>query len=290
MRLGLYNSCLLEWEPEHLLSWAAANGFAAVELHGGPGYRQVDWQAVADGRSDPLLDAQERHGVRICGLMYGPLNFLSPDLAEGKRALADLEVMLRAARRCGVPLVSTFTGRDPARTLEENLERFAEVFPRVADLAEGHGVDVAFENCPMFHDWPWRHNIAVSPAAWRRMFQLVPSPRLGLNLDPSHLVWQGIDWRPALTEFGDRLKLVQAKDTEVLPDVQSDEGILTPGWWRHRIAGEGMIDWEAFLSAVRQAGYDGDVSLEHEDPLYSGSQERILVGVRKARDHLARFV
>jgi sugar phosphate isomerase/epimerase len=286
MRLGLYNSCLLEWEPERLLGWAAANGFSAVELHAGPRYRHVDWRAVADGRTGPLLEAQERHGVRICGLMYGALGFLSPDPVQREQAVADVEILLRAARRSGIALVSTFTGRDPALTLEQNLEAFGEVFPRVADLAERHGIDLAFENCPMFQVWPWIHNIAISPALWRRMFELVPSPRLGLNLDPSHLVWQGVDWRPALTEFRDRLKLVQAKDTEVLPEVKRDEGILTPRWWRHRIPGEGMIDWRAFLSAVRAAGYDGIVSVEHEDPRYEGSEDRVLEGVLKASAHL----
>ena len=286
MELGLYNSCLLDWDLDRLLGWAAAHGYAAVEVHGGPRFRHVDWAAVAAGRENPLVDIQNKHPVRIRGLMYGPLNFLAPDSAERSAALAYLDMLLQAARRGGVPLVSTFTGRDPRLSLEDNLERNRDVFARIAELAERHGVDVAFENCPMFQVWPWVHNVAISPLLWRQLFQIVDSPRVGLNFDPSHLVWQGIDYLAALDEFRDRLKLVQAKDTEVLEEVRRDEGLLSPRWWRHRIPGEGMIEWAAFVGRLRQVGYDSVLSIEHEDPVYEGSEERVLDGLARTRAHL----
>jgi sugar phosphate isomerase/epimerase len=288
MDIGLYNTCVLDWDLDALLGWAREEDLAAVELHAGPRYRHLDWQAIADGRENPLVDAQERHGVRVCGLMYGRLGFLTPDPDEPGRSLAYLDTLLAAAARSGVPVVSTFTGRDPARTLDENLEAYAAVMPRVAELAERHQVDVAFENCPMYEFWPPDHNIAVSPAIWREQFRLVPSARLGLELDPSHLVWQGIDVLRVVEEFAGRIKMVQAKDTEVLRDVLRDEGMLTLRWWRHRVPGEGMVDWPSFLAALRRAGYDGAVTIEHEDPVHSGSEERVLEGVRSARDHLRR--
>jgi sugar phosphate isomerase/epimerase len=285
MRIGVYNSCLLDWDLDRTLGWAAANGLAAVEVHAGPRYRHVDWRAVARGGPNPLVEAQSRHGVRICGLMYGALGFLAPDPRRRRAALEELEVLLRAARASEVPVVSTFTGRDPSLTLEQNLEEYARVFPRVAELAERHQVDVAFENCPMYEQWPWVHNIAVSPAIWQEQFRLVPSQRLGLNLDPSHLVWQGIDYVGAVQEFQDRIKLVQAKDTEVLDDVLRTEGMLTLRWWRHRIPGEGLIDWRSFLGALAAVGYDGTVSIEHEDPTRSGPAA-VVEGVLLAKRHL----
>ena len=286
MELGLYNSCVLQWDLDRLLAWAAANGFAAVEVHGGPRFRHVDWGAVAAGRENPLVDAQAKHRVRIRGLMYGALHFLSADHAVQDDAFAQLETLLKAARRSDVPLVSTFTGRDPDLTLDENLKRYTDVLRRIADLAEQYEVDVAFENCPMFHAWPWVHNIAISPLMWRRLFQVMQSPRVGLNFDPSHLVWQGIDYLGAVDEFRDRIKIVQAKDTEILDDVQRDEGMLSLRWWRHRIPGEGMIDWSAFVSRLRRAGYDSVLSVEHEDPVYEGSEERVLEGLARTRAHL----
>jgi sugar phosphate isomerase/epimerase len=157
---------------------------------------------------------------------------------------------------------------------------------RIADLAERYSVDVAFENCPMFQSWPWVHNIAVSPAMWRQLFEVAASPRVGLNFDPSHLVWQGIDYLAAVDEFRHRIKIVQAKDTEVLNNVQREAGMLSLRWWRHRIPGEGSIDWPAFVDRLRQAGYDSVLSIEHEDPLYEGSEERVLEGLSRTRAHL----
>jgi sugar phosphate isomerase/epimerase len=290
MQIGLYNSCLLEWDLDRLLRWAADNGYAAVELHGGPRFRHVDWEAVAAGRINPVAACQAKYPVRVSGLMYGPLNFLSPEASVREAAFGRLEILLQAARRSGVPLVSTFTGRDPDLTLDQNLERHTDQLRRIAALAEQQEVDVAFENCPMFHTWPWVHNIAVSPAMWRKLFAVMDSPRVGLNFDPSHLVWQGIDYLAALDEFRDRIKIVQAKDTEVLEEVQRDEGMLSLRWWRHRIPGEGMIDWSVFIGRLRQVGYDAVLSIEHEDPLYEGSEERVLEGLSRTRAHLDPLV
>lgn len=230
MELGLYNSCLLDWDLDHLFSWARDNGYGALELHGGPRFRHVDWSAIATGRSNPVADAQDKYGVRVSGIMYGALNFLSPEPVQRDAAFEQLDILLRAACRVGAPVVSTFTGRDPNFTLEQNLERSSDVLRRMADLADQHAVNLAFENCPMFQSWPWVHNIAVSPVMWREIFNIMQSLRVGLNFDPSHLVWQGIDYLSALEEFRGRIKIVQAKDTEVLEKVQKDEGMLSLRW------------------------------------------------------------
>jgi sugar phosphate isomerase/epimerase len=290
MELGLYHSCVIEWDLDRLFGWACAHGYKALELHGGPRFRHVDWRAVAAGQQNPVLDAQERYGVRVVGLMYGALNFLSADPSERSNAFERLEILLKAAGRSGVPLVSTFTGRDPNLTLEQNLEGASDSLRQIANMAEQYDVDVAFENCPMFHVWPWVHNIAVSPAMWRQIFEIVPSPRVGLNFDPSHLVWQGIDYLSALVDFRDRIKLVQAKDTEVLEHIQRDEGMLSLRWWRHRIPGEGSIDWANLFGRLGEIGYDSVVSIEHEDPLYEGSEARVLEGLAKTKAHLEQFL
>ena len=121
---------------------------------------------------------------------------------------------------------------------------------------------------------------------WRLLFEVMSSARVGLNFDPSHLVWQGIDYVGALDEFSGRIKIVQAKDTEIQKEIQRDEGMLSLRWWRHRIPGEGMIDWSAFLNRLRQVGYDSVVSIEHEDPLYADCEERVLEGLSRTRAHL----
>lgn len=290
MEIGFYNSCLMDWGLDRTFSWAKEQGFGGVEIHGGPRYPHVPWREIAAGKTNPLQKAQERYGIPVVGIMFGALRFLSPDERERQKALDNLEVLLKVAARSGIGLVSTFTGRDPLKTLEENLEDYSRVFPRVAELAERYEVDLAFENCPMYEFWPPVHNIAVSPVVWREMFERVPSERFGLNLDPSHLVWQGVDYERAVHDFGNRILLAQAKDTEVLPRVLRDEGMLTLRWWRHRVPGQGDVRWDRFVSALHEVGYKGVLSIEHEDPVWSGSDERVTRGLLLARRHLEQFV
>ncbi len=288
-KIGFNNACLMTWELGRLFEWAADHHWPVVELHGSPRYRHVDWGAIADGRENPVAEARLQSDVDVAGIMCGLLPFLSPDPSERQRAASYLEVLLRAANRCEIPVVSTFTGRDPSKTLEQNLVAFAEVFPPLVDMAERYGVRLAFENCPMYEFWPNDANIAVSPSMWREIFALVPSEMLGLNLDPSHLVWQGIDSTRAVHEFRDRIWLVQAKDTERLPGVLADEGMLTLRWWRHRVPGQGDIDWTKFLTALFEASYSGPLIIEHEDPVWSGTDERVIRGLEIGRANLARF-
>ena len=286
MKIGFNNACLTGWDVDTTFSWASANGWPVIELHGGPRYSYVDWEAIASGRNNPVADACARTGIEVAGIMHGLLPFLSPDPDLRAKAVEDLDVLLRAAQRCEIPLVSTFTGRDSTKTLHENLEGFARVFPAVADLAGRRGVRLAFENCPMYEFWPNDSNIAVSPSLWREMFSLVPNETLGINLDPSHLVWQGIDVGRAVRQLAGRIWLVQAKDTERLPSVMADEGMLTPRWWRHRLPGHGEVDWVEFFSALQEVGYGGPVIVEHEDPMWSGDEGRVTAGLALARETL----
>lgn len=288
MKIGFNNACLPGWDIEKTFSWAATNGWPVIELHGGRRYQYIDWVAIADGKINPVADARERTGVEVAGIMHGLLPFLSPDPALRAEAVEQLDVLLRAAARCEIPLVSTFTGRDPAKTLEGNLEQFGQVFTVVAELVARRGLRLAFENCPMYESWPNDANIAVSPFLWREMFSLVPSEVLGINLDPSHLIWQGIDIPRAVEQMRDRLWLVQAKDTERLARVQADEGIMTLRWWRHRLPCQGEIDWVQFLSSLEEVGYGGALIIEHEDPIWSGSEERVVAGLTLGRDALER--
>jgi sugar phosphate isomerase/epimerase len=288
MRIGFNNACFPQWDVETTFAWAVAHGWPTIELHGGPRYTYIDWEAIAEGRNNPVADAQSRTGVSVAGIMHGMLPFLSPEPDVRARAVIELDVLLRAAARCEIPLVSTFTGRDPAKTIDENIEGFAKVFPAIAELAHERGVRLAFENCPMYEFWPNDANIAVAPSIWREMFELVPNGVLGINLDPSHLVWQGIDISRAVKEFAERLWLVQAKDTERLPWIQSDQGMLTLRWWRHRLPGQGELDWVGFLSALEEVGYGGPIIVEHEDPLWLGDEDRVSAGLLLARDFLER--
>ncbi|RXT03745.1 sugar phosphate isomerase/epimerase [Ammoniphilus sp. CFH 90114] len=291
MRIGLYHSCFRDWELEKTFAWAKEHGFYGIELHGGPRYKHINWKELAEGKNTTsIMKLQESYDMPIIGIMFGAIPFLSPDESKRAEAVEYIDMLLRAASNMGVKVVSTFTGRDPLKTIEENLDMYEQVFPAIAEKAEKYGVSLAFENCPMYEFWPPVYNIAVSPYLWKELFTRVPSNALGLNIDPSHLVWQGIDYVEAVHDFKDRIVLAQAKDTEVLLNVLRKEGMLTMKWWRHRIPGQGDVDWNKFITALHEIGYDHVLSIEHEDPIWEGTEELVQKGLLHAKRHLEQFI
>jgi sugar phosphate isomerase/epimerase len=248
LRLGLLTAAFGGRPLDEVARWAAGAGFEALEVHWPPG-AELD------------LDV----GLEISALAYYPNN-LDPDGPARDAAHSHLRVLIDAAAASGVGRVCTFAGADPARPLDENLERFREVWPPLVGYAEERGVRIAIENCPMVR-WPGGTNLAYCPAAWDAMFDAFPGPTLGLNLDPSHLHWLGIDVERAVRDYGERIFHVHAKDTEIVRDELYRRSILSlgGGWQRGRMPGRGEIDWAGFVGALRGAGYDGVLSVEHED-------------------------
>jgi sugar phosphate isomerase/epimerase len=154
---------------------------------------------------------------------------------------------------------------------------------------------VAIENCPMIFsvdEWPGGVNLAYSPAIWRELFELVPSPSFGLNLDPSHLVWQLIDYERAVYEFADRIFHVHAKDLEIRRDGLYDHGVMSlgMGWQVPRLPGLGEVRWDRFLAALYAVGYEGSIVIEHEDRRFEGSEQLVVRGFHLARDVLRPYV
>ena len=273
MKLGLFTAAFGARPLEDVARWAAGAGFEALEVYWPPG-------------AEPDLDV----GMEISALAYYPNN-LDPDDDAREAAHAHLRRVIEVAGASGVGLVCTFAGADPARPLEENLERFREVWPPLVEFAEKRGVRVAIENCPMVFErsrWPGGTNLAYCPAAWDGMFEAIPSAALGLNLDPSHLHWLGIDAERAVRDYRVRIFHVHAKDTEIRRDELYRRSVLSlgVGWQAGRMPGRGEIDWSGFVGALRDVGYDGVLSVEHEDGDFEGSDELVERGFELARDTL----
>ena len=252
MKLGLLTAVFGDRPLDDVAAWAARAGFDALEVYCPPG-------------REPTVPAS----IDVSALAYYPNN-LDPDLAAREDAHAHLRRLVDASQRFGVGLVCTFAGADPARPLDENLEEFRRVWPPLVEYAEARGVRIAVENCPMVFDrsrWPGGTNLSYCPAAWDAMFEAIPSPALGLNLDPSHLVWLQVDYERAVRDYGSRIFHVHAKDTEIRRDELYRRSILSlgVGWQAGRIPGRGEVDWARFVGALRYVGYDGVVSVEHED-------------------------
>lgn len=301
MKLGLMTAAFPTLTLEQVAEWSAANGFEALEIACWPaasgerrryaGVSHIDVDRL-DGRA--VRDLLKRHHLAISSLAYYPNN-LDGDAATREAAHAHLRNVVLAAQRLGVGVVGTFIGRDQRRSVTETLADFRRVWPPLIRFATEHGVKVAIENCPMIFsedEWPGGKNLAYSPALWRKMFEAIPDPNFGLNLDPSHLVWQFIDYERAVREFGDRILHVHAKDMAIDRDGLFEQGVMSlgMGWQIPKLPGLGEIHWDRFISALYGIGYDGAVSVEHEDRKFEGDVDLVKKGFVLAHNTLRPLI
>jgi sugar phosphate isomerase/epimerase len=304
MKLGLLTAAFPDQTLDEIAAWAGANGFATLEVACWPtsggtvrryaGVSHIDVATLDAPGAKAIVTGLAARGLEISALAYYP-NPLDPDPATREATLEHLRRVIDAAQLLGVPTVGTFLGRDRTRTVADNLTIFDQVWPALVDHAGQRGVNIAIENCPMIFsddEWPGGNNLAYSPAIWRELFTRIPDAHFGLNLDPSHLVWQMIDLERAIYEFGDRILHTHGKDVEVRPDGLYEHGVmgLGVGWEIPRLCGLGQVNWARFFSALYAVGYDGAVSIEHEDRRFEGSVELVRRGFLLARDTLAPFI
>ena len=303
MKLGFVSAILPDLSLEEVVQFASEAGFACVELMCWPkgkaerryaGVTHIDVDSFGTDEANRVRGLFEAAGVSISGLGYYP-NPLAPDRAEANAYVAHLQKVVRAAESLGVGVVNTFIGRDWTRSVEDNWPRFRETWPPLVGFAEEHGVRIGIENCPMLFtadEWPGGKNLATSPAIWRRMFEEIPSPSFGLNYDPSHLVWQRIDYLRPLREFADRIFHVHAKDARVDQDRLDEVGILATPLMYHtpKLPGLGDVDWGRFFSVLSDVGYDGPVCIEVEDRAYEGSLESRQAALRQSGRFLKQYI
>jgi len=303
MKLGFVSAILPELSLEDVTAFAAAEGFACVELMCWPkgraerryaGVTHVDVEGFDRAAADRVNNVMRQAGVAVSGLGYYP-NPLAPDRSEAEVYVEHIKKVIRAAELLGVEVVNTFVGRDWTRSVDENWPRFKEVWPPLVKFAEEHGRRIGIENCPMLFtddEWPGGKNLAHCPAVWRRMFDEIPSRSFGLNYDPSHLVWQQIDYVGPLYEFRERIFHVHAKDAKLNRRQLDDVGILaTPlKWHTPKLPGLGDVDWGKFISALTDVGYQGPVCIEVEDRAFEGELESRKRALRQSRDFLSQYV
>ncbi len=301
MRLGLLTAAFPSLSLEEVARWAHDSGFEALEIACWPSaggerrrYAGVAHVDVEDFDAKAVRQLLKRHDLEISALAYYP-NPLDPDPAAREAASSHLERVIEAAQRLEVEVVGTFVGRDQQRSVEDNLEDFKKVWPPLVRFARQHGVKVAIENCPMLFsgdEWPGGRNLAYSPANWRRMFEIVPDDNFGLNLDPSHLVWQFIDYVRVVRDFATRIFHVHAKDMEIDREGLYEHGVMSlgVGWQVPRLPGLGEVRWDRFISALYAAGYDWVVSIEHEDRKFEGELELVQRGFLVARNALRPLI
>ena len=303
MRLGLLTAPFPETPLDEVVAWTAANGFESIEIACWPrstgptrryaGTSHIDVANLSPQAGRDLAAEIRGSGLHISGLGFYP-NPLHPDPAHREAVISHLRDVITAAEAMDVPLVNTFMGGDAALSQDENWERALDIWPDIVAFARDHGRRITIENCPMIFsrdEWPGGHNIAWSPYMWRRILEQWGGT-IGLNYDPSHLVWLMIDQSRFIKEFGPHILHAQAKDLTIDRDGLYERGTLSAGmgWQVPRLPGLGDVDWARFHADLYRAGYDGDIIIEHEDRCFEQTDELIKRGFLLARDVLRPYI
>ncbi len=300
---GFVSAILAEQTFEEVISFAAQTGYSCVEIMCWPvgkaerryaGVTHIDAANLSKKKIDEIHNTLEQKCVTISGLGYYP-NPLEANKKNADRYVAHIKKVINAAGRLGLENVNTFIGRDHLSSVEDNFRRFRKVWPGIVKYAEKRGVKIGIENCPMFFtndEWPGGKNLASSPAIWRRMFEEIPSDNFGLNYDPSHLVWQFMDYIRPIYEFKERIFHVHIKDAKLMREKLNDVGILANPLSFHspKLPGLGDVDWGKFFSALTDIGYDGAACVEVEDRSYEGSLQMRKKSLVQSREYLKQFL
>jgi sugar phosphate isomerase/epimerase len=303
MQLGFVTAILPELSLKEVVDVAAAEGYDCIEVMCWPagkaerryaGVTHIDVTDFDEAAAAQIREITSAAGIEISGLGYYP-NPLVADEEESARYVEHIRKVIHASALLGVGRMNSFIGRDWKKSVDENWPRFLEVWRPIIAYAEEMDVRIGIENCPMLFtndEWPGGKNLATTPAIWRRMFEAIPSQHFGLNFDPSHLVWQHIDYIRALREFKDRLHHVHAKDVRLDRDRLDEVGILATPLSYHtpKLPGLGEVDWGRFISVLGDLGYDGPVCVEVEDRAYEKSLDTRILSLRQSATYLRQFI
>lgn len=305
MKLGFVSAILDGYSYEDMMAQAKKIGYECVEVACWPeakaerryaGVSHINCEKVLADESyaGHVLDVAKDNGVEISSLAFYP-NTLDPDLKKRHDNVEHLMNVIRASHRLGINMVTTFIGRDQNRNFEDNLMIVKEVWPDILDLAKELGVKVAIENCPMLFgpdQWPGGQNLMTTPHNWKKIFEILDYDNLGINYDPSHFVWQMIDYVEPVYEFKDKIFHVHFKDLKLLKSKLNQVGILAYplDFMAPKLPGLGDVNFSRFVSALTDIGYNGYACVEVEDRSFEDTPQRILDSLTLSYRYMKNFV
>lgn len=303
MKLGIFSAIFDQSNFEEMIDIVAENGLECVEVACWPqgkaerryaGVSHIDTKNLTPEKAQEILAYCEKKHVEISSLAYYP-NPLDENLEKRQEAIDHLYTLIDASKLLGVDLVTTFIGRLPSKNVSENLKEVAKVWPPIVKYAEKNGVKIGIENCPMHFtedEWPGGQNLMTSPSNWRKVFNIIDSENFGINYDPSHFVWQQIDYIKPLYEFKDKIFHVHYKDIKVYQDKLADVGVMaTPlEYMSPKLPGLGDVNWGRYVSALTDIGYNGFTCIEVEDKAFEKSYDEVKKSVTLSTKYLRNFV
>lgn len=301
MKIGFVTAIMADASLEEVLKFASEQGFQCIEVMCWPvgkaerryaGVTHIDVTDFTQSDADEVNALCKKYGVEISGLGYYP-NPLVADPEEREKYVTHIKDVIAASGLLGVNIMNTFVGRDPAKSIEDSWDDYEQLWKPIVSFAEEKGVKVGIENCPMLFsldEWPGGKNLAISPAVWRRMFEMIPSDNFGLNFDPSHLIWQHIDYIRAIREFHHKFVHVHAKDEKIDTEAIYEHGIMGLGWHKPKLPGLGSVDWGKFFSTLTDVGYRGPVCIEVEDRAYESNDDDVKRSIIQSKKYLDQFM
>lgn len=303
MKLGIVSAIFDQSNFEEMIDIVAENGLDCVEVACWPagkaerryaGVSHIDTKNLTEEKATEILAYCKQKKVEISALAYYP-NPLDENLEKRQEAIGHLYTLIDAASLMNINLVTTFVGRMQSKSVSENLKEAAKVWIPIVKYAEKKKVKIAIENCPMLFtedEWPGGQNIMTSPSNWRKVFEVIDSEYFGINYDPSHFIWQQIDYIRPLYEFKEKIFHVHYKDIKVYADKLADVGVMaTPlEYMSPKLPGLGDVDWGQYVSALTDIGYEGYTCIEVEDKAFEKTYEDVKKSVTLSTKYLRNFI
>lgn len=258
--------------------------------YGGKVYDSID-ELLADESIDAVVIslANVAHAeASIQALQSGKAVLCEKPMAT---TLEECEAMVAASVKANKPLMIAQNQRlTKAHELARQLVSEGRI-GRVVSFRTTFG----HENCPMLFDrtqWPGGQNLMTTPVIWKKVFEVLPYDNLGINYDPSHFIWQMIDYIEPLYEFKDKIFHVHCKDIKLDVEKLRRCGIMAyPLDYMHpKLPGLGDVNWGRYISALTDIGYDSFTCIEVEDRAFEGSREKVLDSLRLSKHYMEQYV
>ncbi len=276
MKVGMLTAPFGNEPLEIVLNFAEEAGISCLEVVAHPGSKHIDPGSLDRGLARQIRDMLEERGLEVSSLAYYEPRITDPKVTE--RAQAHAKKAIDGASTLGVGTVCMITGY-PADGMSK-IETIEKVLPKIFGPILSHArkkkVSIAVEN--------WYATCLQGIDTFECLFQAIPQENFGLNYDPSHLYHQECDHLLPVSMFPTRIFHTHAKDTLVDRAKRAKVGIYGAGWWRYVIPGFGNINWGEYIAHLRIAGYDGVLSIEHEDSTQTREE-----GFRRGAAYLAQF-
>lgn len=303
MKLGFVSAILDTASFEEVIDAAASYGFECVEMACWPvekasrryaGVTHINIEELNEEKIAYINNyCQDKH-ITISALAYYP-NTLTEDMQKRAQIINHLIAMIKTAPKLNVHMITTFIGRVQSKTIEENLEIFKEIWTPIIRIAEEYDVKIAIENCPMLfgpEQWPGGQNLMTTPAIWKKAFELIPSDHFGLNYDPSHFIWQQIDYIKPIYQFKNKIFHAHCKDIKLFKDKLDQVGIMAYplDYMSPKLPGLGDVDWGRYISALTDIHYEGYICIEIEDKAFEGTREKIHDSLKLSHHYLQQFI